>query len=51
MIRLKLIICVFLNYYSPFFSKLMPRSFPNEDYHVVLTQGKADKKEGTVVET
>ncbi|KAK6989610.1 Minor histocompatibility antigen H13 [Biomphalaria glabrata] len=30
---------------GPIISKLIPPSFPNKDYHLILTQGKGDKKE------
>ncbi|KAH9515323.1 Minor histocompatibility antigen H13 [Bulinus truncatus] len=30
---------------GPIFSKLIPSSFPNKDYHLILTEGKGDKKE------
>ncbi|OWF54425.1 minor histocompatibility antigen H13-like [Mizuhopecten yessoensis] len=30
---------------GPFVSKMLPSSFPNKDYHLIFTQGKAEKKE------
>lgn len=30
---------------SPIISKFIPPSFPNEDYHLIFTQGKEEKKE------
>ncbi|XP_041356738.1 minor histocompatibility antigen H13-like [Gigantopelta aegis] len=30
---------------GPFVTKLLPASFPNMDYHLIFTQGKAEKKE------
>ena len=30
-------------------SKLLPASFPNMQYHLIFTQGKAEKKEGLFI--
>lgn len=34
---------------SPLVNKLMPDAFPNDYYHLILTQGKDDKKEGKAI--
>ena len=31
---------------SPLVNKLLPDAFPNSSYHLILTEGKDDKKEG-----